>query len=52
MNEKEMLRVFKDWISELELMARYNDRAVDYERFSAVESVIELLEKRKTDGKE
>jgi len=41
---REMLKVFKDWMPELELVARYNANSIDYDRYSMINNVIKALE--------
>ena len=40
----EELKVLKDWLPECELMARYNDNSIDYQRYSALDTAIKALE--------
>lgn len=44
MTKEELMKVLKDWKPELELMAKYNDNSIDYQRYSALESAIKVLE--------
>lgn len=41
---RQMLKVFKDWMPELELVARYNANSIDYDRYSMINNVIKALE--------
>lgn len=41
MNKLEALSVFKEWLPELELAARYNTSRQSYERYAAVEAILE-----------
>lgn len=41
MNKLEALSVFKEWLPELELAARYNTSCQSYERYAAVEAILE-----------
>lgn len=42
----EELKVLKDWLPECELMARYNDNSIDYQRYSALDMAIKALEQQ------
>ena len=41
---RQMLKVFKDWMPELELVARYNANSIAYDRYSMIYNVIKALE--------
>lgn len=43
MDIDEIIKVFEEWMPELELMAKYNDSALAYQRYSAVEDTIKAL---------
>ena len=38
------LRTLKEWMPELELMAKYNTNPIDYQRYSAIDMTIKSLE--------
>lgn len=53
MTDEEAKKVLKAWMPELELMAKYNNGSLDYQRYSAVCVAIErLTEKRAEKGAE
>ena len=43
--KKEAVKVIKEWMPELELMARYNTSSIDYQRYKALNTALEALEK-------
>lgn len=47
---KEAVKVIKEWLPELELMARYNTSSIDYQRYKALNTAIEALEKEQKTG--
>ena len=44
MNREELIKVLKDWKPELELMAKYNDNSIDYQRYRALDETTKALE--------
>jgi len=44
MTREEQIKVLKDWKPELELMAKYNSNSIDYQRYTALEMAIKILE--------
>jgi len=44
MTREEQIKVLKDWKPELELMAKYNSNSIDYQRYTALEMAIKVLE--------
>lgn len=41
---KEAVKVIKEWLPELELMARYNTSSIDYQRYKALNTALEVLD--------
>lgn len=52
MTREEQIKVLKDWKPELELMAKYNSNSIDYQRYTALEMAIKILEQDILDRKE
>ena len=44
MNREELIKALKDWKPELELLAKYNDNSIDYQRYRALDETIKTLE--------
>ena len=51
MQEQEVIQVLKEWIPELELMARYNDDSLSYRRYSAIDEVIKKFKEQRPRAK-
>ena len=47
---KEAVKVIKEWLPELELMARYNTSSIDYQRYKALNTAIKALEQEPKTG--
>ena len=52
MTREEQIKVLKDWKPELELMAKYNSNSIDYQRYTALEMAIKVLEQGPCEDKE
>lgn len=44
MTKEERIKTLKEWMPELELMAKYNTNPIDYQRYSAIDMTIKSLE--------
>lgn len=44
MTNEQSLKILKEWLPELELMARYNDDSLSYQRYSAIDDAIKFIE--------
>ncbi len=44
MTKEERIKTLKEWMPELELMAKYNNNPIDYQRYSAIDMTIKSSE--------